>query len=164
MYHQFMELAEVDITKQPMEVGPTCHYVMGGVEVDPDTGAARVAGLFAAGECSGGMHGSNRLGGILLLGRSISVTQIVPPPQAITQPRRAIARAVIHTPRSYSPDPPHTATPRRPVRRSNTPQSPHRHAEASSPIGSATRRRKRSRGGSPATFVKSSASRYDSHE
>jgi succinate dehydrogenase / fumarate reductase, flavoprotein subunit len=74
MYHQFMELAEVDITKQPMEVGPTCHYVMGGVEVDPDTGAATVAGLFAAGECSGGMHGSNRLGGnslsdLLVFGR-----------------------------------------------------------------------------------------------
>ena len=63
MYHQFMELAEVDITKEAMEVGPTCHYVMGGIEVDPDTGAATVAGLFAAGECSGGMHGSNRLGG-----------------------------------------------------------------------------------------------------
>jgi succinate dehydrogenase flavoprotein subunit len=63
MYHQFMELAEVDITKEPMEVGPTCHYVMGGIEVDPDSGAATVAGLFAAGECSGGMHGSNRLGG-----------------------------------------------------------------------------------------------------
>ncbi|PXW99173.1 FAD-binding protein, partial [Mycolicibacterium moriokaense] len=63
MYHQFMELAEVDITKEPMEVGPTCHYVMGGIEVDPDTGAARTPGLFAAGECSGGMHGSNRLGG-----------------------------------------------------------------------------------------------------
>jgi succinate dehydrogenase / fumarate reductase, flavoprotein subunit len=74
MYHQFMELAEVDITTQPMEVGPTCHYVMGGVEVDPDTGAATVAGLFAAGECSGGMHGSNRLGGnslsdLLVFGR-----------------------------------------------------------------------------------------------
>jgi succinate dehydrogenase / fumarate reductase flavoprotein subunit len=65
MYHQFKELADVDITKQPMEVGPTCHYVMGGVEVDPDTAAAAgtVAGLFAAGEVSGGMHGSNRLGG-----------------------------------------------------------------------------------------------------
>jgi succinate dehydrogenase / fumarate reductase flavoprotein subunit len=63
MYHQFKELADVDITKQPMEVGPTCHYVMGGVEVDPDTGAAAVEGLFAAGEVSGGMHGSNRLGG-----------------------------------------------------------------------------------------------------
>src|ERR1700741_1932371 len=63
MYHQFMELAEVDITKDPMEVGPTCHYVMGGIEVDPDTGAAKTPGLFAAGECSGGMHGSNRLGG-----------------------------------------------------------------------------------------------------
>ncbi|MGV0774434.1 fumarate reductase/succinate dehydrogenase flavoprotein subunit [Mycolicibacterium elephantis] len=74
MYHQFMELAEVDITKEPMEVGPTCHYVMGGVEVDPDTGAAKTAGLFAAGECSGGMHGSNRLGGnslsdLLVFGR-----------------------------------------------------------------------------------------------
>jgi succinate dehydrogenase / fumarate reductase flavoprotein subunit len=65
MYHQFKELADVDITKEPMEVGPTCHYVMGGVEVDPDTGAAfgQVEGLFAAGEVSGGMHGSNRLGG-----------------------------------------------------------------------------------------------------
>jgi succinate dehydrogenase / fumarate reductase flavoprotein subunit len=63
MYHQFMELAEVDITKEPMEVGPTCHYVMGGIEVDPDTGASTTPGLFAAGECSGGMHGSNRLGG-----------------------------------------------------------------------------------------------------
>ncbi|GAA4930658.1 fumarate reductase/succinate dehydrogenase flavoprotein subunit [Actinoplanes utahensis] len=65
MHHQFKELADVDITKEPMEVGPTCHYVMGGVEVEPDTGAAlgRVQGLFAAGEVSGGMHGSNRLGG-----------------------------------------------------------------------------------------------------
>jgi succinate dehydrogenase / fumarate reductase flavoprotein subunit len=65
MYHQFKELADVDITKEPMEVGPTCHYVMGGVEVDPDSGAAfgQVEGLFAAGEVSGGMHGSNRLGG-----------------------------------------------------------------------------------------------------
>jgi succinate dehydrogenase / fumarate reductase flavoprotein subunit len=65
MYHQFKELADVDITKEPMEVGPTCHYVMGGVEVDPDSGAAfgSVEGLFAAGEVSGGMHGSNRLGG-----------------------------------------------------------------------------------------------------
>ncbi|GGM32598.1 fumarate reductase/succinate dehydrogenase flavoprotein subunit [Dactylosporangium sucinum] len=63
MYHQFKELADVDITKQPMEVGPTCHYVMGGVEVDADSTAAAVAGLFAAGEVSGGMHGSNRLGG-----------------------------------------------------------------------------------------------------
>jgi succinate dehydrogenase / fumarate reductase flavoprotein subunit len=64
MYHQFRELADVDITKQPMEVGPTCHYVMGGVEVDPDSAAATgVLGLFAAGEVSGGMHGSNRLGG-----------------------------------------------------------------------------------------------------
>jgi succinate dehydrogenase / fumarate reductase flavoprotein subunit len=63
MYHQFKELADVDITKQPMEVGPTCHYVMGGVEVDADTAQAAVTGLYAAGEVSGGMHGSNRLGG-----------------------------------------------------------------------------------------------------
>lgn len=63
MYHQFKELADVDITSSPMEVGPTCHYVMGGIEVDPDSAAADVPGLFAAGECSGGMHGSNRLGG-----------------------------------------------------------------------------------------------------
>ena len=74
MYHQFKELADVDITKEPMEVGPTCHYVMGGVEVDPATGAASVPGLFAAGEVSGGMHGSNRLGGnslsdLLVFGR-----------------------------------------------------------------------------------------------
>jgi succinate dehydrogenase / fumarate reductase, flavoprotein subunit len=74
MHHQFKELADVDITKEPMEVGPTCHYVMGGVEVDADTTAARVPGLFAAGEVAGGMHGSNRLGGnslsdLLVFGR-----------------------------------------------------------------------------------------------
>ncbi|MCW2799344.1 MAG: L-aspartate oxidase [Aeromicrobium sp.] len=74
MHHQFKELADVDITKEPMEVGPTCHYVMGGIEVDPETGSSTVAGLFAAGECSGGMHGSNRLGGnslsdLLVFGR-----------------------------------------------------------------------------------------------
>jgi len=63
MYHQFKELADVDITKEPMEVGPAQHYVMGGVEVDPDTTESLVPGLFAAGEVSGGMHGSNRLGG-----------------------------------------------------------------------------------------------------
>ncbi len=63
MYHQFKELADVDITKTPMEVGPTCHYVMGGVRVDADTTQSTVDGLFAAGEVAGGMHGSNRLGG-----------------------------------------------------------------------------------------------------
>jgi succinate dehydrogenase / fumarate reductase flavoprotein subunit len=74
MYHQFKELADVDITAEPMEIGPTCHYVMGGVEVDPDTELAAVPGLYAVGECSGGMHGSNRLGGnslsdLLVFGR-----------------------------------------------------------------------------------------------
>ncbi|MFN8642414.1 MAG: fumarate reductase/succinate dehydrogenase flavoprotein subunit [Candidatus Binatia bacterium] len=63
MYHQFKELAGVDITKEPMEVGPTLHYFMGGIRVDADTQMSRVPGLFAAGECSGGMHGANRLGG-----------------------------------------------------------------------------------------------------
>ena len=63
MYAQFLELAGVDITKEPMEVGPTCHYFMGGVSVDPETGATTVPGLFGAGECTGGMNGANRLGG-----------------------------------------------------------------------------------------------------
>ena len=63
MYHQFKELADVDITKGPMEVGPTCHYTMGGVRVEAETGAATVPGLFAAGEAAAGMHGANRLGG-----------------------------------------------------------------------------------------------------
>ncbi len=74
MHHQFKELADVDITAEPMEVGPTCHYVMGGVEVDPDSEQSVVPGLFAAGEVAGGMHGSNRLGGnslsdLLVFGR-----------------------------------------------------------------------------------------------
>ncbi len=74
MYHQFKELADVDITAEPMEIGPTCHYVMGGVEVDADTEQSSVTGLYAVGECSGGMHGSNRLGGnslsdLLVFGR-----------------------------------------------------------------------------------------------
>jgi succinate dehydrogenase / fumarate reductase flavoprotein subunit len=63
MHHQFKELADVDITAEPMEIGPTCHYVMGGIEVEPDTAATSVPGLFASGEVAGGMHGSNRLGG-----------------------------------------------------------------------------------------------------
>ena len=74
MYDQFMELAGVDITREPMEVGPTCHYFMGGIRVDAETGASSVPGLFATGECSGGMNGANRLGGnslsdLLVFGR-----------------------------------------------------------------------------------------------
>jgi succinate dehydrogenase / fumarate reductase flavoprotein subunit len=74
MYHQFKELGDVDITKEPMEVGPTAHYTMGGVRVDPETQESRVKGLFAAGECVAGMHGANRLGGnslsdLLVFGR-----------------------------------------------------------------------------------------------
>lgn len=63
MYHQFKQLAGIDITKEPMEVGPTTHYMMGGVNVDPDTQMSDVPGLFAAGECAAGLHGANRLGG-----------------------------------------------------------------------------------------------------
>jgi succinate dehydrogenase / fumarate reductase flavoprotein subunit len=63
MYHQFKELADVDITQGPMEVGPTTHYMMGGIRVDPDTAAATVPGLYAAGEAAAGLHGANRLGG-----------------------------------------------------------------------------------------------------
>ena len=74
MYHQFKDLADVDITKVPMEVGPTCHYVMGGIRVDAETGASTISGLFAAGEAAGGLHGANRLGGnslsdLLVFGR-----------------------------------------------------------------------------------------------
>ena len=63
MYHQFKQLADIDITQEPMEVGPTTHYMMGGVRVDPDSQMSDVPGLFAAGECGAGLHGANRLGG-----------------------------------------------------------------------------------------------------
>jgi succinate dehydrogenase / fumarate reductase flavoprotein subunit len=74
MYHQFKELADVDITKGPMEVGPTCHYVMGGIRVEAETGQSTVPGIFAAGEAAAGLHGANRLGGnslsdLLVFGR-----------------------------------------------------------------------------------------------
>jgi succinate dehydrogenase / fumarate reductase flavoprotein subunit len=74
MYHQFLELADVDITKMPMEVGPTCHYMMGGIKVDAETAQSSVPGLYAAGEAAAGLHGSNRLGGnslsdLLVFGR-----------------------------------------------------------------------------------------------
>ena len=74
MYHQFRELADVDITKEPMEVGPTCHYMMGGIRVDAETASASISGLFAAGEAAAGLHGANRLGGnslsdLLVFGR-----------------------------------------------------------------------------------------------
>ena len=63
MYHQFMQLANLDITKEPMEIGPTTHYAMGGIRVNGDTQTTNVPGLFAAGECAAGLHGANRLGG-----------------------------------------------------------------------------------------------------
>ena len=92
MYHQFLELADVDITKGPMEVGPTCHYVMGGVRVDPETAAATVPGLYAAGEVAAGLHGANRLGGnslsdLLVFGRRAGL--------AAAQCAKKIAQATI---------------------------------------------------------------------
>jgi succinate dehydrogenase / fumarate reductase flavoprotein subunit len=74
MYHQFLQLADVDITKGPMEVGPTCHYMMGGIRVDAESAASTAPGLFAAGEAAAGLHGANRLGGnslsdLLVFGR-----------------------------------------------------------------------------------------------
>jgi succinate dehydrogenase / fumarate reductase flavoprotein subunit len=63
MYHQFKQLADIDITREPMEVGPTTHYIMGGIHVDADTQMSSVPGLFAAGECASGINGANRLGG-----------------------------------------------------------------------------------------------------
>ena len=78
MYHQFKELAEVDITTTPMEVGPTLHYFMGGIRVDADTQQTNVPGLFACGECAAGLHGANRLGGdslsdLIVFGRPAGV-------------------------------------------------------------------------------------------
>jgi succinate dehydrogenase / fumarate reductase flavoprotein subunit len=100
MYHQFKELADVDITKGPMEVGPTCHYMMGGIRVDAETAQSTVPGLFAAGEAAAGLHGSNRLGGnslsdLLVFGRRAGLAaaqhaQSVPAPSLDT---RQIAQA-----------------------------------------------------------------------
>ncbi len=112
MWHQFFELAGVDITKEPMEVGPTCHYVMGGVEVLPETAAAvGVPGLFAAGEVAGGMHGSNRLGGnslsdLLVFGRraGIGAAQYLKTVQrkAVSEATLSAAAARIEAPFSRS--------------------------------------------------------------
>jgi succinate dehydrogenase / fumarate reductase flavoprotein subunit len=109
MWHQFKELADVDITKEPMEVGPTCHYVMGGVKVDPDTAAAvGVEGLFAAGEVAGGMHGSNRLGGnslsdLLVFGRragagAAAYVKALDKKPAVTENEIARAKKRMNTP------------------------------------------------------------------
>jgi succinate dehydrogenase / fumarate reductase, flavoprotein subunit len=81
MYHQFLELADVDITKGPMEVGPTCHYTMGGIRVDAETAASTVPGLYAAGEAAAGLHGANRLGGnslsdLLVFGRRAGLAAV----------------------------------------------------------------------------------------
>lgn len=96
MYHQFKELADVDITKGPMEVGPTCHYVMGGIRVEAETAQSTLPGLFAAGEAAAGLHGSNRLGGnslsdLLVFGRRAGeaaakhAKQVSPPGLALAQ-------------------------------------------------------------------------------
>ena len=102
MYHQFMELAGVDITVQPMEVGPTCHYMMGGVRVDADTEATTVPGLFAAGEVAGGMHGANRLGGnslsdLLVFGRraGLAAAEFAQSRPSSPAPERAEIEAIV---------------------------------------------------------------------
>jgi succinate dehydrogenase / fumarate reductase flavoprotein subunit len=93
MYHQFKELADIDITTDPMEVGPTTHYMMGGVRVDPDTQMSpTVPGLFAAGECAAGLHGANRLGG-----NSLS--------DLLVFGKRAGEHAAAHAARSSPPNP-----------------------------------------------------------
>ena len=107
MYHQFKELADVDITKEPMEVGPTCHYVMGGLRVDAETAAAAVPGLFAAGEVAAGLHGANRLGGnslsdLLVFGRRAGraaaeyARALDVRPEATSDQADEIARAALH--------------------------------------------------------------------
>jgi succinate dehydrogenase / fumarate reductase flavoprotein subunit len=111
MYHQFKELADVDITAEAMEVGPTCHYVMGGVAVAPDTGESSVPGLYAAGEVAGGMHGANRLGGnslsdLLVFGRraglnaAYAVDRLRTPPP--TRPWHPLPRRGARTPTQCS--------------------------------------------------------------
>jgi succinate dehydrogenase / fumarate reductase flavoprotein subunit len=100
MYDQFLELAGVDITKEPMQVGPTCHYFMGGIKVDADNGATRVPGLFATGEASGGMNGANRLGGnslgdLLVFGRraGIGAAEVAAKAEAVSLPAEAVEQA-----------------------------------------------------------------------
>jgi succinate dehydrogenase / fumarate reductase flavoprotein subunit len=100
MYDQFLELAGVDITKEPMQVGPTCHYFMGGVKVDADSGQTRVPGLFATGEASGGMNGANRLGGnslgdLLVFGRraGIGAAEVASESASVSLPAEEIAAA-----------------------------------------------------------------------
>src|SRR4051794_13922938 len=112
MYHQFKELADVDITKDPMEVAPTCHYVMGGVEVDPETQAATIPGLYAAGEASGGMHGSNRLGGnslsdLLVFGkraREYAADYAAKLPRRPAAPPAEVAEAITVALRPFEPN------------------------------------------------------------
>ncbi len=105
MYHQFLELADVDITREPMEVGPTCHYMMGGLRVDAETAATRVPGLYAAGEAAAGLHGANRLGGnslsdLLVFGRRAGLAAAqyagrVPDPAPAEDQEDAAAREML---------------------------------------------------------------------
>ena len=108
MYHQFKDLADVDITTQPMEVGPTAHYAMGGIRVVPHTGASTVAGLYAAGECAGGMNGANRLGGnslsdLLVFGRRAGMGAAEFARQNASMPALDEARVDAHARRTIAP-------------------------------------------------------------
>jgi succinate dehydrogenase / fumarate reductase flavoprotein subunit len=115
MYHQFKALADVDITAEPMEVGPTTHYAMGGVRVDADTQMSNVPGLFAAGECAAGLHGANRLGGnslsdLLVFGERAGrhaadyATRVEHAPIDAAQVERGTARALAPLERTQSDD------------------------------------------------------------
>jgi succinate dehydrogenase / fumarate reductase flavoprotein subunit len=118
MYHQFMQLANIDITTTPMEVGPTTHYIMGGIRVDGDTQMSSVPGLFAAGECAAGLHGANRLGGnslsdLLVFGKragehAASFASKATPSSALgEQAHAAVAAALEPFDRSGSPEAPY---------------------------------------------------------
>ena len=108
MYHQFKELGDVDITKESMEVGPTGHYTMGGIRVDPETQESRIKGLFAAGECAAGMHGANRLGGNSLsdlLAARYAKAQVDPPALDKGEIEAATREALAPFERAEGPNP-----------------------------------------------------------
>ncbi len=112
MYHQFKELAGVDITKEAMEVGPTCHYIMGGVRVDAQTQMSTVPGLFAAGECAAGLHGANRLGGnslsdLLVFGRraGLSAAEFARSNSGVSIDDAQVTRAAVEAVAPFDRDP-----------------------------------------------------------
>jgi succinate dehydrogenase / fumarate reductase flavoprotein subunit len=128
MYHQFKELAGVDITKEAMEVGPTCHYLNGGLRVEADSTATKVAGLFAAGEVAGGLHGANRLGGnslsdLVVFGRRAGALRRRVRP--VAQERRSAGRRPGRDGHSHLARPLRQQGPRKPLRHPRGPAGVH---------------------------------------